>query len=75
MEAGDRLVLSNTGPVGIVNAGGEELGEKAFYRAIARNSKGGARVMLKGILTALKKHAGEEPFPADISLVVIARQS
>lgn len=73
VQPGDRLVLANTGPVQVVNADGAELGEKAFYRLVAKYVSQRPDVMAKGILGALQKYAGEEGFPADISLVILAR--
>lgn len=75
LEPGDRLVLANTGPVQVVNEEGSELGEKAFYRIIAKNASETPEDMLNGILTALETFAGEADFPADISLVILARSA
>ena len=75
VEPGDRLVLSNTGPASVVNPDGTEVGEKAFYKAVARNSEQPPEVMLKKVLGGLEKFADEEPFPKDISIVVLARDA
>jgi serine phosphatase RsbU (regulator of sigma subunit) len=73
LAPGDRLVLATTGPVQVANPDGEELGEKRFYRLIARNSEEQPKVMLDGILTAVEAYADGEEFPADLSLVILAR--
>jgi len=72
---GDRLVLANTGPVQVVDTEGNEFGEKAFYRVVARNAKRSPESMLNGILMALEEHAGDAEFPADISLAILARNA
>lgn len=73
LAPGDRLVLATTGPVQVAGPEGEELGEKRFYRLIARNSEDTPTVMLDGILTAVNAYADGEEFPADLSLVILAR--
>lgn len=75
VEPGDRLVLANTGPVQVVDTEGNEFGEKAFYRVVARNAKRSPESMLNGILTALETHAGDAEFPVDISLAILARDA
>ncbi|MEM7518760.1 MAG: PP2C family protein-serine/threonine phosphatase, partial [Planctomycetota bacterium] len=71
---GDRLVLANTGPVLVQNEDGEELGEKAFYKIVARYAAKDSMTVLKGVRKELEAFAGEEPFPADISVVTLARE-
>ncbi|MCP3920479.1 MAG: SpoIIE family protein phosphatase [bacterium] len=75
IEPGDRLVLSNTGPPAVQNPDGAEVGEKAFYRAVARNAEHPPEVMLKRLLAGLEKYADGEPFPKDISIVTLARDA
>jgi sigma-B regulation protein RsbU (phosphoserine phosphatase) len=75
MEPGDRLVLASTGAVRVLSEDGVELGEKGFYRSVARYAKASSERMLEKVLNALENHAGEEPFPTDISLVVLSRDA
>lgn len=77
MAPGDRLVLTNTGPVRVVSAAGEELGEKAFYRTILRSAQADADpdTLLAQLRKSLEVHAGGQPLPADISIVVLARDA
>lgn len=70
---GDRLVLGTTGPVQVANPEGEELGERRFYKLVARNAQEEPGAMLEGILTAAEAFADGEEFPADLTLVVLAR--
>jgi len=70
---GDRLVLATTGPVQVTNPDGEELGERRFYKLVARNAQDDPRSMLEGILTAAEAFADGEELPADLTLVVLAR--
>ena len=71
---GDRLVLASTGVVGVQNPDGEDFGEPAFYKAIARNGKEAPDSLLDAILAQLETFADEEPYPADLSMVAVARQ-
>ena len=73
LAPGDRLVIGTTGPVQVQNPDGEELGEKRLYRLIARNALDAPKVMLDGIHTAVEAFADGEPFPADLTLVILAR--
>ncbi|MFT4538522.1 MAG: serine phosphatase RsbU (regulator of sigma subunit) [Planctomycetota bacterium] len=73
VEPGDRLILANTGPVRVANADGEELGETEFYREIARGAKTSADTMLEYLEGVFEDFAGDEPFPADISILILAR--
>lgn len=74
LEPGDRLVLANTGPVRVTNAAGEEFGEKAFYRWVLKTAKESPDAMLATLKKTLQAHAGEQPYPADISVLVLARE-
>jgi serine phosphatase RsbU (regulator of sigma subunit) len=73
VEKGDRVIVSTTGAVQVKNTGGEELGEKAFYRVVLQSSAGGTSGLLDRVKTALEEYAGGEPFPNDISLVALTR--
>ncbi len=74
LAPGDRLVLGTTGPVQVSNPEGQELGEKRLYKLIARNAGETPPVMLDGILTAAEAFADGEEFPADLTLVILARR-
>ena len=52
---------------------GRHKGAKAFYRLVARTAKLPAAKMIDAILGGLEEHADEEPFPSDISFVVLSR--
>jgi serine phosphatase RsbU (regulator of sigma subunit) len=75
LAPGDRVVLAGTGVVKVASAAGEEVGEERYFRLIARNARDSAQVSLDGIFTALETHADGEPFPADVSVVVLARDA
>lgn len=74
LAPGDRAVLAGTGAVRVASPAGEELGEERFFRLIGRYSRDSAQVALDGLFAALETHADGEPFPADVSLVVLARE-
>ena len=73
IEPGDRLVLANTGPVLVENPDGTEFGEKAFFKGVLRAGKDSPEEIIDSLEAMFEAHADEEPFPADISIVVIAR--
>lgn len=75
IEAGDRLLIANTGPVRVRNSKGEELGEKAFYRSVQQDASRSTSDLLDVVKSALEEFAGSEPFPNDISIVSIARRN
>lgn len=73
MKSGDRVALAGTGAVRVINMEGDEIGEKRFYKLFAKNAAAEPEESLDGILTALEAYADEEPFPADVSLIVLGR--
>lgn len=73
LEPGDRLVLSNTGPLQVQDADGRELGEKSFYRLAMKKAFGSSEELLGTIDGALDVFAGDEEFPHDISVITIRR--
>ena len=75
IEPGDRIVIANTGPVGVRSEAGEELGEKAFYRHVLQHAGMTTEAMLEAVRADLQAFAGEEPFPNDISIVSLRRKA
>lgn len=73
MDPGDRILLAGTGAVRVVDHQGDEIGEKRLYKLFARNAPDVAEEALDGLLTALEAYADEEPFPVDVSVVVLGR--
>lgn len=73
MEPGDRVLLTGVGAVGVLNADGEEIGEKRVYKLFSRNAADDPADALDGLLTALEAYAGDEPFPTDVSAIVLGR--
>jgi serine phosphatase RsbU (regulator of sigma subunit) len=71
MDPGDRVVIAGTGAVRVINSNEEEIGEKRFYKLFARNAADSPEEVLDGVLTALEAYADEEPFPTDVSLIVL----
>lgn len=74
IEPGDRLVLTTTGPLRMPDAGGNELGEKAFYAAVVRSAAKTPDECLDSIRALLEKHAGGAELPVECSLVVLSRE-
>jgi serine phosphatase RsbU (regulator of sigma subunit) len=75
IDPGDRIVIANTGPVGVKNEAGEELGEKAFYRHVLQHAGMPTEAMLEAVRTDLQTFAGKESFPSDISIVSLRRMA
>jgi sigma-B regulation protein RsbU (phosphoserine phosphatase) len=75
LEAGDRLILSNTGPVSIADPDEQELGERGFYRMVLKYSKLSSEEMLAQLEEELLDFADDMPLPADISIVTVARSA
>lgn len=73
LAPGDRVALAGTGAVRVASVEGEEIGEKRFYKLFLRNAEDDTEVALDGILTALEAFSDEEPFPADVSIIVLGR--
>ena len=75
VDPGDRLILANTGIVSVVNAREEEFGEKALFVELKRAGKLAPEQILRHLKSTLESHAGEEPFPSDLTLMVIGRDA
>jgi serine phosphatase RsbU (regulator of sigma subunit) len=75
LEAGDRILIANTGPLHVVNPGGEELGEKAFYRLVLQHAARTTAEVVKLLSHSLEKFADGAPFPGDIAVVSVARKA
>lgn len=75
LAPGDRILISNTGPVQVVDADGGELGEKAFYRLVQQHATLNTVDLLAQIQRSMHEHAGDTPFPNDISIITVARSS
>lgn len=74
IEPGDRILIANTGPVGVQNEDGQELGEKGFYRYVQTHAGLATGPMLDALRKDLSTYAGEQPFPSDISIVSLLRK-
>ncbi len=75
LEPGDRLILSNSGPVRITNDAGEELGEKRFYGQLLKHAPLDTGKFLKGVKRVLEGYVGENGLPNDISIVTVQREA
>lgn len=74
-EVGDRLFLSNTGPLQVVDPDGAELGEKGFFRSVLRHAKLDSENTLEQVACDLEDFADDDLFPADITFVTVTRTS
>jgi serine phosphatase RsbU (regulator of sigma subunit) len=75
IDAGDRLLLTNSAPHAIRDAEGKELGEKAFYARVQKHAVLDSPSFLKQLRRDLEQWAGEGGLQRDVSLVTIARQA
>ncbi len=74
LEKGDRLFLANTGAVRVLDEEGKELGEKGFYQILLKASRSKAGELLSRVRSEIEAHAGGEPLPADVSVLLLARE-
>lgn len=74
MEPGDRLFLTNSAPLSLKGADGQELGEKALYTAVLRHAALPTTKVLRGIKQLLSDFAGESGPEVDVSLVTVSRE-
>ncbi len=72
-EVGDRLFLSNTGPLKVVDPDDVELGEKGFFRTVLRHAQLDSDAALDGVADDLEEFADDDVFPADITFVTVRR--
>lgn len=70
---GDRLLLSNSAPLRVMDAEGVELGEKGFFQRVLRYAPMETFDFLKALKRDLVAYAGEDGVPFDISLVTVSR--
>jgi len=75
LEPGDRLLVSNTGPLQLQDPRAEELGEKAFYKLVLGWAARDTSTLLKKLEAAFEQYAEDAPYPNDISIVSVARRS
>ncbi len=75
LEPGDRLLLCNSGPLRVASEGGEELGEKRFFRSVLRHAEKDSIAFVRGIRKDLETFAGGKDFPADIALITLSRDA
>jgi sigma-B regulation protein RsbU (phosphoserine phosphatase) len=73
LAPGDRLVLSNTGPIQVVDPSGEEWGEERFYRLALRRAGERSEDLMGRLEGALDAFADEAEYPHDISVITIRR--
>jgi hypothetical protein len=73
IEAGDRLVLVNSGAVVLANPQGQELGEKALYGHVMRHGAQDSEKFLERLRGAFDAHIDGAALPRDVSIVTIAR--
>lgn len=75
LDPGDRIVLSNEGPVLVHNSEDQELGEAGFYRLAMKKARDTSEELLGVIESALYAYAGDEEFPRDIAVITIRRNA
>ncbi|MCB9914696.1 MAG: SpoIIE family protein phosphatase [Planctomycetes bacterium] len=73
LGVGDRLVLSNQGPLMVQNPQGEELGDQGFFRGVLKRATYATEELLENLDIAFETFADGEDYPADISLLTLRR--
>ena len=75
IKPGDRLMLSNQGPVQVPNQDGGELGEEAWFRAFGRAAALPTPKFFRALRECIDNFADGEPIPFDISLLTVLREN
>jgi serine phosphatase RsbU (regulator of sigma subunit) len=75
LAPGDRLVLSNAGPLLVQNEAGEEFGEQSFFRGVMKRSALPGDEFLSDLDFAFETFADGEPYPSDISILTVQRNA
>ncbi|HPF12695.1 MAG: SpoIIE family protein phosphatase [Planctomycetes bacterium] len=73
VQAGDRLVLAGKGIASLTKENGEEWGETGLYRSLHRNAQLDPAQLLERVLQEAQDFSGNQPYPSDFSLVILAR--
>jgi len=73
IDAGDRIVLTNSAPVALSTPDGRELGEKVFYARILKHAPLDTQQFLKQLKRDLEQAVGETGVQRDVSLVTLRR--
>lgn len=74
-QPGDRVVLSSVGPIQVSNPDGEELGEDAWFRAVARGAGGATAPFLRSLKKTIEDFCEDEPYVKDVSILTIQREA
>jgi len=75
LAKGDRVVLSSVGPIQVQNPAGEELGEAAWFRAVARRAGEATAPFLRGLKKTIEDFVDDEPYVKDVSILTLQRES
>ena len=75
LAPGDRLVLTSQGPLQVTDPDGDELGEDAWFRQVARHAAASTTSFLRGLRQVLQDYADDEPFPKDVSILTVLREA
>jgi sigma-B regulation protein RsbU (phosphoserine phosphatase) len=73
METGDQVVLYTDGVVEATNAGREEFGEERLRKYLADHAKDAPSLVIRGLRTAIRDFAGDQPQADDTTIVVCRR--
>lgn len=74
IEPGDRFLLANSAPLGMLDSSGRELGEKAFYSRVLKHAPLDTPQFLRALRRDLERYAGAAGLQRDVSLVTISRE-
>jgi len=72
---GDRLVLASSEVAGLLDAEGQELGERGFYQLVMGHSRASTDDFLRGLRGDLEEFCEDEVFPVELSVVTVQRES
>ena len=75
LEVGDRFVLSSLGPMLAQDPDGNELGEEAWFRAVARAAGQPTTPFLRSLKKTLEDFTEDEPYVKDVSILTLQREA
>lgn len=75
LAPGDRVVLSSVGPILVGNPDGDELGEPAWFKAVARSAAQPTNIFLRSLKKTIEDFTDGEPYVKDVSIMTIQRNA
>jgi len=75
LAVGDRFVLSSVGPIQAQDPDGNELGEDAWFKTVARTAGQPTTPFLRGLKKTIEDFTADEPYVKDVTILTIQREA